>query len=172
MQLLVELAAATMLVAITCAVHLMGIAALMLLLRLHRRRRPADARLIWEGLAIVGAATGLFVLHGIEIRLYAGFYLFVGALPSLEAALYFSTASYTTVGYGDVVLAPGWRVLGAIESANGIILLGYGDWQVYRQRLEQAEATTAPRKAPPRSWPSMAMLMTPDRSQRMPLMAP
>ncbi|GEM70867.1 MULTISPECIES: ion channel [Sphingomonadaceae] len=125
MQLLVELAAATMLVAITCAVHLMGIAALMLLLRLHRRRRPADARLIWEGLAIVGAATGLFVLHGIEIWLYAGFYLFVGALPSLEAALYFSTASYTTVGYGDVVLAPGWRVLGAIESANGIILLGW-----------------------------------------------
>ena len=97
MQLLVELAAATMLVAITCAVHLMGIAALMLLLRLHRRRRPADARLIWEGLAIVGAATGLFVLHGIEIWLYAGFYLFVGALPSLEAALYFSTASYTTL---------------------------------------------------------------------------
>jgi hypothetical protein len=73
----------------------------------------------------VGAATGLFVLLGIEIWLYAGFYLFVGALPSLEAALYFSTASYTTVGYGDVVLAPGWRVLGAIESANGIILLGW-----------------------------------------------
>lgn len=77
--------------------------------------------LLREGLAIAGAAAGLFVLHGAEIWLYAGFYLAVGALPSLEAALYFSTASYTTVGYGDVVLEPGWRVL----SANGIILLGW-----------------------------------------------
>jgi hypothetical protein len=114
-----------MLVGVTCAIHLFGIAALMLLLRRHRRRQQASAMLLREGLAIAGAAAGLFVLHGAEIWLYAGFYLAVGALPSLEAALYFSTASYTTVGYGDVVLKPGWRVLGAIESANGIILLGW-----------------------------------------------
>lgn len=126
MHLPIELAAATALVAMTCAIHLFGIAALMLLLRRHRRRgQAAEAMLAREGLAIAGAAAGLFVLHGAEIWLYAGFYLIVDALPTLEAALYFSTASYTTVGYGDVVLGPGWRVLGAIESANGIILLGW-----------------------------------------------
>jgi voltage-gated potassium channel len=126
MHLSIELAAATALVAMTCAIHLFGIAALMLLLRRHRQRRAgAEARLVREGFAIAGAAAGLFVLHGLEIWLYAGFYLAVGALPTLESAIYFSTSSYTTVGYGDVVLGSGWRVLGAIESANGIILLGW-----------------------------------------------
>ncbi len=46
-------------------------------------------------------------------------------LGSFEGALYFSTSTYTTIGYGDVVLPRGWRVFGAIEGANGIILLGW-----------------------------------------------
>lgn len=124
MQLIVQLFAATALVAVTCAVHLLGIGGLMLLLRRHRNR-PDEAELIRQALTIGAAATGLFLLHAAEIWLYAGFYVVVGALPGLETALYFSTASYTTVGYGDVVLGRAWRVVGAIESANGIILLGW-----------------------------------------------
>ena len=38
---------------------------------------------------------------------------------------YFSTSTYSTVGYGDVVMSHRWRVLGAIEGVNGIILLGW-----------------------------------------------
>ncbi|MEZ0496185.1 potassium channel family protein [Sphingomonas sp. IW22] len=125
MQLLLELAAATAMVAATVTTHLAGLAALLALLRRHRQGRPDRRGLIAEGLAIVAAAAGLFVLHGIEIWAYAALYLGVGAVGNLETALYFSTASYTTVGYGDVVLDPRWRVVGAIESANGIILLGW-----------------------------------------------
>ncbi|MEI4505918.1 potassium channel family protein [Sphingopyxis sp. CCNWLW2] len=43
----------------------------------------------------------------------------------LRAALYFSTSTYVTIGYGDLVLPPGLRVLGAIEGASGIILIGW-----------------------------------------------
>ena len=125
MNLVTELGAATALVAATCAIHLFGIAGLMLRLRRHRGRHDGEVALVRQALAIIGAAAGLFVLHGAEIWLYACFYLWTGALDTLEMALYFSTASYTTVGYGDVVLGPGWRVLGAIESANGLILLGW-----------------------------------------------
>ena len=122
-QLLVELAAATAMVSLTVAAHLAGIAALLILLRRHRRGAPR--RLVQEGVAIVGAAAGLFVLHGVEIWAYAVFYLVVGAAADFETALYFSTSSYTTIGYGDVVLRRAWRVAGAIEGANGIILLGW-----------------------------------------------
>jgi hypothetical protein len=125
MQLALELGAATIMVAMTVIVHLGGIAALLMLLRRHRAIRASRQKLVHEGVAIVGAAAGLFVLHAIEIWLYAGFYLFVGALAEFEPALYFSTVSYTTVGYGDIVLDEAWRVVGAIESANGIILLGW-----------------------------------------------
>jgi len=123
MQLILELAAATGLVAVTSAVHLLGIGVLMVLLR--RRHHPDRADLLRQATAIGLAAGGLFLLHAAEIWLYASFYVAVEALPTLEVALYFSTSSYTTVGYGDVVLSPSWRVMGAIESANGIILLGW-----------------------------------------------
>jgi voltage-gated potassium channel Kch len=49
----------------------------------------------------------------------------VDALPNFGEAVYFSISSYTTVGYGDVVLGPEWRTLGAAEAAVGILLLGW-----------------------------------------------
>jgi hypothetical protein len=65
------------------------------------------------------------LLHAVEIWLYAGLYRIAGAIPDLETALYFSTASFTTIGYGDVVLGPDWRLIGAIEGANGLLLFGW-----------------------------------------------
>ena len=49
----------------------------------------------------------------------------MGAIPSLENALYFSTISYSTVGYNDTHILPEWRLLGAFESILGMILLGW-----------------------------------------------
>jgi hypothetical protein len=51
-------------------------------------------------------------------------FLIVGALPDFESALYFSTTSFTSLGYGDVVLDRRWRLFGAIEGANGLLLFG------------------------------------------------
>ena len=44
---------------------------------------------------------------------------------NFDDALYFSTATYTTLGTADLALPSAWRLVGAIESANGIILLGW-----------------------------------------------
>ena len=46
-------------------------------------------------------------------------------MPDFEAALYFSTTSFTTIGYGDVVLDKQWRLVSAIEGANGLLLFGW-----------------------------------------------
>ncbi|OCC23666.1 hypothetical protein MB02_10905 [Croceicoccus estronivorus] len=67
----------------------------------------------------------LIALHGIEIWLFAVFYLVVGAVANLEQALYFSTISYSTVGYSDMHIAIEWRLTGAFESIMGVILLGW-----------------------------------------------
>jgi hypothetical protein len=92
---------------------------------------------------IVAAATGLFALHGAEIWAYAALYYALGALPDFETALYFSTSTYTTIGYGDVLLPRSWRLVGAIEGANGIILLGWSTaffvGMVRRIRLVETE---------------------------------
>ncbi|HVR19331.1 MAG TPA: potassium channel family protein, partial [Polyangiaceae bacterium] len=39
-------------------------------------------------------------------------------------ALYFSGVTYSTVGYGDLVLPEHWRLLGPIEGLTGILMCG------------------------------------------------
>jgi len=67
----------------------------------------------------------LIALHGVEIWAFAALYVGLGAIPRLEDALYFSTISYSTVGYNDTHILPEWRLLGAFESILGMILLGW-----------------------------------------------
>jgi hypothetical protein len=60
-----------------------------------------------------------------EAVVWALFFRLVGGLPDLETAIYFSLTSYTTVGYGDVVLPAPWRLLGPIEATVGVLMLGW-----------------------------------------------
>ncbi|MDF0487549.1 potassium channel family protein [Sphingomonas sp. H39-1-10] len=124
MSLVCQLLVATAMVLSMLILHLGGLALLISVLA-HRARVPAERHWRVEVAVIVAAAIGLFVLHGIEIWAYALLYDGTGAVPDFETALYFSTATYTTIGYGDVLLARPWRLIGAIEGANGIILLGW-----------------------------------------------
>lgn len=119
-----QLGVSTAMVLATTLVHLGGLAALLPLLRFSVRR-AMPRRILRQMAAIVLAAIGLIALHGAEIWAYAWLFDAVGAVEDFETALYFSTATYTTVGYGDVLLARPWRLVGAIEGANGIILLGW-----------------------------------------------
>jgi len=64
-------------------------------------------------------------LHLAQICAWAGFYTLWGALGDFETALYFSISSYTTIGYGDVVLSPKWRLLGGIEGVTGVLMFGW-----------------------------------------------
>lgn len=73
-------------------------------------------------LLIVG---GLFMLHGVEIWLYAFLFEALGAVTDLETAIYFSTISYAGIGYDDRYIEPAWRLVAAIEGINGLLLLGW-----------------------------------------------
>jgi voltage-gated potassium channel len=72
-------------------------------------------------------ALGIITIHSFEIWFWALTYDYfdIHALKNLEESLYFSTVSFSTVGYGDVVLDPGWRLLGAMQAASGMILFGW-----------------------------------------------
>ena len=123
--LLLQLAVASAMVAATVLTHLAGLGGLIALMREHARNFMSQRAKVSQAVILLGVAFGLFALHSVEIWAYAMLYRLLGALPNLEDALYFSTATYTTIGYGDVVLPHAWRILGAIEGANGIILLGW-----------------------------------------------
>jgi hypothetical protein len=67
----------------------------------------------------------MFFASLLEASIWAGAYTAIGAISSLEEALYFSIVTFTTLGYGDVTLHVGWRLLGSFEAANGSIMFGW-----------------------------------------------
>jgi hypothetical protein len=124
-SLAAQLMFATAMAGLTVIMHLLGLSVLIAVTRPHSSRLRTDMHIARQMIVLVGVSLGLFILHGIEIWSYATLYYLVGAIRSFEDALYFSTATYATIGYGDLTLSKSWRVLGAIEGANGIILLGW-----------------------------------------------
>ena len=106
---------------LTVAVHATGIA--VLIRALNRHHPPTTSawliirmllRMIWW----------LVLLHLVEISIWGLFYLWRGCLPNAESAFYFSGVTYTTVGYGDLVVSKPWRMLGPIESLIGVLMCG------------------------------------------------
>jgi hypothetical protein len=120
--MLPELVSGLVLVAVTVTVHAVGLG--LLLKRLQAARRlPLTA--LWPLIGrLVFFAWGLILLHFVEIVLWAAFYRWQRCLPDFESACYFSGVTYATVGYGDVVLAPEWRMLGPVEGLTGGLMIG------------------------------------------------
>jgi hypothetical protein len=75
--------------------------------------------------ALLTAATLL-----LEIFLWAWVYRRVGAIHGLEASLYFSGITFTTVGYGDITLAKCWQLLSVGEAVNGVLMAGWSAAQL------------------------------------------
>lgn len=120
-----NLALAAAMVAVTVLIHFGGLIVLVRVMGHTRVRLKTDDNTLGQAALLVLVVFGLVALHTIEIWLYAVLYLALGALHSFEESLYFSTVTFVTVGYGDVVLGKAWRLLSAIEAANGVILVAW-----------------------------------------------
>jgi hypothetical protein len=113
---------ALVLVAVTVAVHATGLA---VLLRGWDRWHAVTPTRFWPTTALVIRVTWwLILIHLVEISVWGLFYLWKGCLPDAESAFYFAGVTYTTIGYGDLVLQEPWRMLGPIEGLTGILMCG------------------------------------------------
>jgi len=122
--MLKELLIAFSIVAVCLVVHVASIVFIadwMLDQRDKRKDRMSTAG--YMGL-LIAAFSAIIVLHMIEIAIWAAFYFGNSLFLDFETALYFSTTSYTTIGFGDVVLPRAWRMLGGIEGVTGVLLCG------------------------------------------------
>lgn len=75
--------------------------------------------------ATVAAVSYLLIPIALDVSLWALFYRLSGALQSFEDATYFSTVTFTTVGYGDIVLGKDWRQVAVFEAVDGWIIFGW-----------------------------------------------
>ncbi len=116
---------ASLLVVVTFLVHFIGLVVLSAMLR-RRGIHPVNLSTIaGQGASILTIVLALFALHSIEIWIYALAYVGIDAFASMEAALYYSISSFTTVGFGDLQPEGHWRLLGAAEAMNGFLLIGW-----------------------------------------------
>jgi voltage-gated potassium channel Kch len=116
---------ALLLTAGTVVIHGVGTLEALAHLAGMRQRRKQKLGPMMQALQVVRAVGILLALHIIEACAWAVFYVLAEALPDFETSVYYSMTSYTTVGYGDVLLPDDWRLLGPIEAAVGILMFGW-----------------------------------------------
>jgi hypothetical protein len=119
-----ELVLAFSIVAVCLVLHVASIVVMGDWLVDQRDKRTKPIRAIGYIVLLVAAFSAIIVLHMIETAIWAMFYYVRGLFPDFETALYFSITSYTTIGFGDVVLPRAWRMLGGIEGISGVLLCG------------------------------------------------
>lgn len=119
--MITKLLLAFALMATSVAIHAAGVTSA---LQWVRRQRPAEGLWPWTW-RFVCIAAWTVLLHLAEISTFAVVYAWRGAVDDLQSALYFSAVTYTTTGYGDIVLPESWRLVGAVESLTGILMCGW-----------------------------------------------
>jgi hypothetical protein len=115
----------TLIIAATVVFHTIGLMALTTIVNQLVRRFHMHMHVVGKTMSMVTTVLGIFVLHTAEIWFWAAIYYVEDQFMSFTDALYFSTVTFSTLGYGDIILTPAWRLLGSLEAINGFILLGW-----------------------------------------------
>lgn len=92
--------------------------------RLLRTHTSGGAKFSADLLRLIGVTAAIVLVHVFEIGCWASLYVWKGFLSDFPTAFYFSSVTYTTVGYGDVVLPAGARGFSGAEALTGILLTG------------------------------------------------
>jgi Ion channel len=138
--ILIPLAVGVITLACTILVHALPLGATVLIVR-RERRLGFEGLGFWREFAIV-ALIILFALAGhlIEIALWAVLFLVCGEFHEFGTAYYHSAVNYTSLGYGDVIMSPRWRLLGPLEAADGILLFGVSTAMIFGVILRLTQA--------------------------------
>jgi voltage-gated potassium channel Kch len=122
--MLLRLIQGIMLLGLTVAVHAAVLGAMLHEFQKHIQESRSIGFIATSWLLTRIAAITVLA-HLSEIAIWAGFYYWKEALPSLETSFYFSSVTYATIGYGDIVLPQPWRLLAAMEGLTGILMCGW-----------------------------------------------
>jgi hypothetical protein len=109
------------------------------------RRVPYQGLKFWSlTWTCIRVAAWMIVCHLIEISAWAMLYVWSAAMPDPQSAFYFSAVTYTTTGYGDLVLPSEWRIVGGVEALTGILMCGWSTAFFFAvlARMHASDSTT------------------------------
>lgn len=84
----------------------------------HRRGFGFDVRVVSTVVLV------LFAGHVLQFATWAMLFVWLDQFDDFATAFYHSTVNFTSLGYGDIVMTPEWRLLGGLEAANGVLMFG------------------------------------------------
>ena len=119
-----EVIVSFLIVGVCVVIHMIGMLVFAEWLVRRQSIRQAKTGLTHHALLLILVFVVVIFLHVMEAILWATFYYGRGLFQDFETSLYFSLSSYTTIGFGDVVLPQRWRLLGTIEGISGVLLCG------------------------------------------------
>jgi hypothetical protein len=139
--ILIPLMVGACVVLCTIFIHALAVSATVSFVRYEKKHGRAGAN-SWIDVAIVALAMSIaLVAHLIEIALWAVLFVICREFPDFRTAYYHSAINYTTLGYGDAIMTPSWKLLGPLEAADGMLLFGVSTAIIFAviQRLIQAQ---------------------------------
>jgi len=74
---------------------------------------------------MIGIVALIVVTHTAEVAVWALFYALRGLVPHWLSAVYFSIASYTTLGESGITLPVHWQGLGGFEAMAAMLMFGW-----------------------------------------------
>ncbi|MBV8214625.1 MAG: two pore domain potassium channel family protein [Verrucomicrobia bacterium] len=120
--MLSKLAIAWCLMALCVVIHAMGLTAALTWIK--GRSETTEGHFWVATWLLICIAAWTILMHLFQIAVWALFYLWKHGMPDLPTSLYFSAVTYTTTGYGDLVLPKAWRLVGGVEALTGILMCG------------------------------------------------
>lgn len=104
--------------------HAIVISATAAIFRATKSRVWGPMRFLRDSAMLTLLSLILMAAHGMEIWGWAALFVHLQAFTSFEEALYFSSVTYSTLGFGDVLLPTEWRLLAGAIAADGLLLFG------------------------------------------------
>ncbi|MGJ5619751.1 ion channel [Sulfitobacter sp. MF3-043] len=124
MELWTQIARGTLFLSISAGIHLALIIFSLPWLTRVAQATKEQFRAHRAGL-LISLAFGLTVFgHTVQVWIWAGAFLWYGAIDGVDTAVYFSLSTYTTLGYGDIILDDTMRTFGAFASVCGMLTFG------------------------------------------------
>jgi hypothetical protein len=127
----------------TIFIHSLALGATVNFFRRETRLGRAGMRYLIDLTIVVLVMSFAFVAHLFEIAVWALLFMICGEFKDFGAAYYHSAVNYSTLGYGDVIMSPTWKLLGPLEAADGSLMFGVSTAMIFAVILRLIETRFA-----------------------------
>ena len=79
----------------------------------------------WAAFVVIGGVMFILLVGNLmQVAIWAWLFMLIGEFENYADAFYHSAVNFASLGYGDIVMSEKYRLLGALEALNGVLMVG------------------------------------------------